>query len=82
MITPLSILLLIFTTRTRSIDGNMTKERTNLTVNWSYDDEDRMTVENEVNVAPQKLRHWSLLEKLAGLLSLLQRILSMPRQVS
>ena len=31
-------------------NGNMTKEQTNLTVNWSYDDEDRMTVEEQVTV--------------------------------
>lgn len=31
-------------------NGNMTQEQTNLTVNWAYDDEDRMSVETQVVV--------------------------------
>ena len=34
-------------------NGNMTEEKRGIvTVDWSYDDEDRMTLENQVNVAP------------------------------
>ena len=29
-------------------NGNMTEEKRNVTVNWSYDDEDRMAVETQV----------------------------------
>jgi len=28
----------------------MTQEKTNITTNWTYDDEDRMTVEDQVSV--------------------------------
>jgi|GEM_PF-1515291 len=31
-------------------NGNMTQEKTNITTNWTYDDEDRMTVEDQVFV--------------------------------